>query len=118
MQYTDVRGYFTVTLGSLANGSYNYRVKGPKYLANAGTFTLAGNSHTNLEVGLMKAGDSNNDNVINIVDFNILKFVFGTGIHDPTYDDRADFTSDQVVTVIDFNLMKFNFGIQGVGPTP
>ena len=36
---TDSSGFFTVTL-SLPSGSYNWRAKGPKYLATAGTATL------------------------------------------------------------------------------
>src|SRR5437867_2547411 len=36
-QNTDASGYFTVTVDGLASGTYNYRVKGPKHLANAGT---------------------------------------------------------------------------------
>src|SRR5439155_24359365 len=34
-QNTDSSGFFTVSLGSLANGTYTWRVKGPKFLANS-----------------------------------------------------------------------------------
>ena len=40
---TDANGYFTVTT-NLPPGSYNYRVKNPKYLANSGTVTLSGSN--------------------------------------------------------------------------
>ncbi len=113
---TDMRGYFTVTVGAIPTGTYNYRVKNPKYLANSGTITLTGTLTTNLEMGLMRAGDANNDNVITILDFNILKNTFGRQIGDPGYDDRADFTGDQVVTVLDFNPLRGNFGVGGSPP--
>ena len=64
----------------------------------------------------MRVGDCNNDNVISILDFNILKSTYGMGIGDPGYDDRADFTGDQVVTILDFNLLKVNFGQSGAPP--
>jgi hypothetical protein len=67
-------------------------------------------------MGLMKAGDAVDNNVINTTDFNLLKLTFGKAIGDPGYDDRADFTGDQLVNTIDFNLMKNNFGQGGVGP--
>jgi hypothetical protein len=36
-QNTDATGHFTVPVSSLASGTYNWRVKGPKHLANSGT---------------------------------------------------------------------------------
>jgi len=118
-QNTDASGHFTVSVAGLASGTYNWWVKGPKYLANCGTVALSGAPLTNQEMGLMKVGDSNNDNSITISDFNILKNAFGTSVGDPNYDDRADFTGDQTVTISDFNLMKNNFGSAGCStPTP
>lgn len=115
-QTTNASGYFTVSVSGLPNGTYNWRVKGPKYLANTGTVSLAGAPVANLEIGLMKAGDANNDNIVNVADFNILRPTFGRQIGDPGYDDRADFTGDQRVTVTDFNLLKGNFGVSGAPP--
>jgi hypothetical protein len=66
-----------------------------------------------MDMGLMRAGDCNNDNVISILDFNILKGTFGKGAGDPGYDGRADFNGDNAVSVQDFNLQKNNFGQAG-----
>jgi hypothetical protein len=112
-QTTDVRGSFTVPVGSLASGTYTWRVKGPKYLANAGSISLTGEAVTQVDMGLMRAGDCNNDNIVSAVDFTILRNTFGKAVGDPGYDDRADFTGDQVVTVGDFNLLRSNFGFNG-----
>src|SRR5262245_56681302 len=54
-QDTDASGYFTVSVDGLASGTYDYRAKGPKYLANAGTVTLTGAPTTQLEIGTMTA---------------------------------------------------------------
>ncbi len=113
---TDSSGFFTVPVGSLAPGTYSWRAKGPKYLANAGTVALGGAPQTSMEMGLMRAGDANNDNLITIIDLNIMKLTFGLGAGDPSYDDRADFSGDQQVTGQDFNLLKINFGQGGAPP--
>lgn len=114
-QNTDASGFFTVPLGGLANGTYSWRVKGPKFLANMGSVNLAGGS-TSVEMGVMRTGDTNNDNAVNVADFNILKLTFGKTVGDPGYDARADFDGNDAVTVADFNLLKNNFGMGGASP--
>jgi hypothetical protein len=112
---TDPAGYFTVPVESLAGGSYAWRVKGPKYLANSGVLTLSGAS-TSVEMGLLKAGDANGDNLVNVSDFGILSPSFGRSSGQPGYDGRADFTGDLAVTIADFGLLKLNFGMAGAPP--
>ncbi len=99
-----------MSVGSLVSGTYNWRLKDPKYLANAGTVALTGAQVLSQEMGQMRAAGANNDNLVTMLDFNILKATFGRGIGDPGYDDRADFDGTQIVTVVDFNLLKLNFG--------
>lgn len=115
-QTTNANGSFTVSVSGLVNGTYNWRVKGPKFLANSGQVTLTGAPVTSVGMGLMQTGDCNNDNVVNATDFNILKNTFGMAIGTPSYDDRADFNGDNMVNVTDFNLMKVNFGQGGAPP--
>jgi hypothetical protein len=115
-QITDPSGFFTATVTGLPNGVYSWRVKSPKFLANSGTVNLAGATQTNVEMGLMRVGDCNNDNVINVQDFNILKTTFGKALGDPGYDPRGDLNGDNAVSVQDFNLQKSNFGMSGSPP--
>jgi hypothetical protein len=84
--------------------------------ANAQTLKRSNVETSNVEMGLMRTGDCNNDNVVNVSDFNILKSTFGKSQGDPGYDDRADFTGDHVVNVSDFNFQKANFGTSGSPP--
>ena len=116
LQTTDEYGHFTVSAGGLANGDYIWRAKGPQFLANAGTLTLTGAPIANLEVGLMRTGDANNDNVVNINDSNILRMSFGTACGDTRYNSAADFTGDCAVDIADFDLEKLNFGFGGAAP--
>ncbi len=125
---TDANGFFTVTVGNLANGSYSWRVKGPDgtiktlatdpcgFLANSGTLTLSGAQTTQQEMGLMLAGDADNNNIVNVSDDNILKNSYGRTVGQPGYDNRADFNGDHTVNVSDFNLMRGNFGHAGQPP--
>jgi hypothetical protein len=128
VQTTDSSGYFTASVSGLPNGPYNWRVKGPDgvaktlptdppgFLANTGTLTLTGAAATQVEMGLMKAGDSNNDNIVSVQDFNALKNTFGKSSGDPGYDRRADLNGDTAISVQDFNLQKGNFGQAGNPP--
>jgi len=115
-QTTNSSGYFTVSVGGLTSGTYSWRAKGSKHLANSGEVTLTGASVTNVEMGLLRAGDCDNNNVVGTSDFNIMKITFGKSQGDPGYDPRADFTNDNIVNLADFNLLKANFGQGGAPP--
>jgi hypothetical protein len=115
-QNTDSNGIVTYTMSSVPFGFYEWRAKSPKYLATSGMVGWTGACLTPLELGLLRAGDCNNDNVVNTVDFNILKATLGKALGDPGYDARADFTNDNVVNITDYNLLKINFGLSGSPP--
>jgi RHS repeat-associated protein len=111
---TDASGAFTVTLGSLPVGEYNWWVKGPQYLAKVGVVQLGGAPVTNVEMGTLQVGDANTDNLVDIADFGIVRASFGKSLGDTGYDGRADFNGDNTVDIVDFSLMRGNFG--GFGP--
>lgn len=113
---TDASGFFMVPVSTLPSGTYNWRVKGPQYLATCGTVALSGVPTTQQEMGLQSAGDCNNNNVVNITDFNILKNTFALSSGHSGFDARADFNGDGVVSVTDFSLLKNNFDQAGCSP--
>ncbi len=115
-QSTDASGFFTVSLGSLPAGAYEWRAKGPKYLAGSGVVNLVGAPGTQVEMGLMRAGDANNDNLVSVADANIVRRTFGLCIGDVGYDARGDFDNSNCVSVVDFNLLRSNFGFGGAPP--
>src|SRR5205823_3540292 len=112
---TDPNGNFTV-VADLPGGTYQWRVKGPNagpggnttpaWLANSGTLTLVRGASSTEEMGLMRAGDCNNDNVVNIQDVGILRNTFNKSPSDTGYDARADFNGDNMVNISDYNLLK------------
>jgi hypothetical protein len=104
---TDAGGFFTVTV-ALPNGAYSWWLKSPRNLANAGTLAITGGT-TNVEFGMMRGGDANNNDVIDAADFNMLKQQFGaTGS-----GMASDFNNDGIVNSLDFTLLKGNFGAAG-----
>jgi plastocyanin/subtilisin-like proprotein convertase family protein len=109
---TDQNGNFAITT-TAGPGTYNWWIKGRKWLANAGTLTLPASE--SVEFGTQRSGDANNTNIVNTIDFNILKTTFGKGQGDPGYDERADFNNDQLANSTDFNSLKANFGLAGAG---
>jgi hypothetical protein len=64
-------------------------------------------------MGLMRAGDADNNNLVTAVDFTILRNTFGLAQGNQNYDDRADFNGDQIVSSVDFTLIRNNFGTGG-----
>jgi hypothetical protein len=58
-------------------GTGTWWVWGPRYLATSGTLTLTGTAITHQELGLQRTGDVNNDNLVDITDFSLLRGSFG-----------------------------------------
>lgn len=110
---TDASGYFTVTAPSY--GTFDWRVKNAQTFASSGSVTLDAGT-TQQEMGLLREGDANNDNCVNVTDFNIIKNTFGKSVGDPGYDARADFNGDTTINVTDFSLLRNDFGQCGAAP--
>ncbi|MDZ4770348.1 MAG: hypothetical protein SGJ24_14580, partial [Chloroflexota bacterium] len=100
------------TYGALVPDNYSVWIKGAQTLAEL-TIVTMGAGNNALAMGLMRQGDANNDNVVNITDFSILAASFGKveGVTD--YDARADFSGDDNVNINDFSLLAANFGQSG-----
>jgi glucose/arabinose dehydrogenase len=113
---TDASGVFTVPVGALPGGVYTWWAKGPRSLAAAGAVTLSGAPVTQQEMGLQRAGDVDDNNLVDITDFTLLRSTFGPVCGQPVYDDRADFTGDCLVDITDFALLRGNFGQAGPPP--
>ena len=112
----DANGTFTVSVGALPSGTYTWWVKGASWLATSGTVALTGAPVTTQEMGLQRAGDVNDSNLVDITDFSLLRATFGKACGDPGYDGRADFTGDCLVDITDFTLQRGNFGQAGPSP--
>ena len=94
-------------------GVYSRQLRRYPYLT---TVTLTGRPTTLQELGTMRAGDVNDDNLVDSTDFTLLRARFGQACGSPTYDSRADFSSDCLVDITDFTLQRGNFGQSGAPP--
>ncbi len=120
---------FTESMGSGGNltlpatntfstGSYNIRVSSPQHLSRLFSgVTLAANTAVSLSTAL-KAGNLNNDNTIDSLDWSLMNPVWFTP--DTGNTGRADVNRSGSVTSIDFSFLARNWGVVGdfVVPTP
>lgn len=96
---------------SIALGTYKVLVKHPMYLQRAIDVTLTADQAETVPVLL--AGDVNNDNSVNILDYGLLSGSFFLNDGDPGYDNRADFNNDNSINILDYGLLSGNFFING-----
>jgi len=112
-QQTDAAGVFTLPVETLPGGVYTWWAKGPQFLATTGTVTLTGALVVTLDSGLQWVGDVNNDNLIDISDFTLLRASFGLACGALGYNAQADLNGDCLVDISDFTLLRGNFGQAG-----
>ena len=102
------------TIGGLPKKNYTLHIKSDKTLAaNVAADASAGNV-TGLQATLL-AGDANNDNACNVLDFGALVNAYGSrqSLASSGYDPAPDFNGDGSVDVLDFGLLVNNYGATG-----
>ena len=103
---TNTSGTATVSIATLSAGSYDIQIKPPGYLSKKLTNQNLSIS-TNLSFGELKAGDLNNDNLINSFDFAVLNSKWNG------QDPLADINQDTLVNTFDFAYLNSNWFLQG-----
>ena len=108
----DSAGGYTVI--GLPAAAYTVSIKGVKWLRKNISVDASAANVTNASVTLL-AGDANNDNSVNAIDFGILIAAFNSDSSLPGsgYDPAADFNCDGVVDSSDFGLLIGNYGRVG-----
>ena len=89
-------------------------IKGDKYLASRLPLDTTGGDVAGV-TALLRAGDANNDNLVDIIDFGVLVAAYNSDVGTPGsgYDFRADFNGDGFVDATDFGLLVGNYGTSG-----
>jgi hypothetical protein len=121
LTYTSTTGDFRGTIDAgttLPSGTYQVKVKTPTYLSTqiGSFFTLTQGQTTSLPTATLVVGDSNNDNQLNILDYNILLdcySVFEPAKNcDTTKQKSADLNDDGKVNTTDTTLWQRELSVQ------
>ena len=112
----------TIDMGTLASGNYNVKVKSDGYLRRfiPGIHQNVTSGQTyNLPAVNLVTGDINNDNAINILDYNILIScsIFSVDNRalcngNPQYAVLSDLEDNGVINQFDYNLFRRELSVQ------
>jgi hypothetical protein len=115
----DASGNFTVN--NVPPGTYHVRVKPAQSLSRqANGVNFPAGIPVGHNFGQLPTGDTDNNDLIDIVDFSLLRSVFGSsitcGVSNPSMVPCADYNGDGQVDIVDFSLLRSNFGTTGPQP--
>ncbi|MCL5439279.1 MAG: hypothetical protein M1268_04860 [Patescibacteria group bacterium] len=119
--YDSEDGHFkgTVELGSIQTGNYYIKVKTDKYLKRLmpGIHQITGGTTNTIPESMLVAGDIDNNNELNILDYNILISCLEdqNGNTPPTCGDnkeKTDLNDNGTVDIDDYNLFLRNLSVQ------
>lgn len=95
-------GNASFTVNGLAAGSYDFKIKTTRNISSKITNTVLTNP-ISLNFGILKAGDLNNDDIVNSLDFSLLNSKWLQA------DLIADINGDQIVNTIDYAILNGNW---------
>lgn len=104
-------------ISNVSSGIYNLSAKAPIFLSqNQVLIEVAENQTTsNINFNLL-GGDCDNNNVVSMMDFTILRAAYGSKVGDPKWDARADFNGNNQIDMMDFSILNSNYGKSGFEP--
>lgn len=101
-------------LTGIEPGTYDLTAKGMNSLrAKQPNITVAASQQTSGINFSLLGGDADNNNVVSLVDFAILRAANGTRPGDPKWDPRADFNGNNQIDLTDFAILRSNSGKSG-----
>ena len=116
-----------VNLGTISTGAYTVKVVSPNYLRKSypGIVSVTANQTITLPSISLVAGDSNNDNKLSILDYNIIIDCYSDltpprNCADSQKKQSSDLTDDGMINQFDYNLFLRELSVQGGdgGTTP
>ena len=104
----------TFSLTGIPGNAYTLHIKGDRWLAQ-NVSVDATNGDVSGVTATLKAGDANNDNMVDIADFGILVNAYNSKASIPGsgYDANADFNADGIVDIADFGILVNNYNASG-----
>jgi Synergist-CTERM protein sorting domain-containing protein len=108
---TNHNGEADITI-PLQNSGLTIWVKGERTLA-VSKYVGTVEHGSIIDVGMLRGGDGNGDNKVDLNDFNIFTSNYGRDPNSPGFNRLADFNNDGVVDLNDFNIFTNNYGMSG-----
>ncbi len=100
-------GYLNLFLGT-----YDARIRNLHTLRNVKrNVVIAG--PTTINMGTLLEGDANGDNMVNILDFGILRNSYFCDEGMSCFDPRADFDENNTINILDFGLLRGDYFMEG-----
>lgn len=104
-----------MTLVDIEPGNYDVAVKYPNCLQKIENLTLAVGANA-ATVGPLLTGDINDDNAVNIFDFQELVIPFSLSTGATGFNPLADLDGNGTINIFDFQELVINFGVLGENP--
>ena len=103
------------SISGIAAGTYDVAIKGAKNLRVVNSGVVIGGATAAPPDTLLLAGDADDSNTADVLDFGFLVNAYGSDSSVPIsgYDPTVDFNFDGVVDVLDFGLLVNNYGANG-----
>lgn len=112
---TDASGCYTIY--NVPAGTYTVVAKISRYLfSQKSDVVVNAGATTTLPEVVLRGGDANDDNVVDIFDLVILGLAYNSTPADPDWDARADINNDNAVNLWDLVLVGTNYN--RTAPTP
>ncbi|MBK8022952.1 MAG: hypothetical protein IPK19_16385 [Chloroflexi bacterium] len=114
--YLDHNGTFYLggnAIEGFPAGVYNIWVKHELSLSSSVANVTLLEGSNDVVIPILRMGDANGDNVINIQDFSLLAAAFGSSNGQAAYNPAVDFNGDSLVNIADFSLLAASFGQVG-----
>jgi len=103
------RGIGRAEICGLRLGEHEIKIKETRSLSNLALSVPIISTTNSIYMGVLKSGDANDDDIIDILDFGALAGAFGSYPGHLKWDPRADFDRNLVVNISDFGLLSLNF---------
>lgn len=97
----------------VADGTYDIRAKATHWLAQLRlNEIISGSELSGLDFSLRNA-DCNDDNAVDIADYAILSYSYGTSTGETNFDVMADLNGDESIDIADYAILSANYSASG-----
>ncbi len=113
---TELNSFHSYALSDLPLGNYDVYIKPVGILQLAFYAVEITEGPNTLAMPILKQGDLDNSNAINLFDISILSIGYNTSLGSPQYNPLSDFDCSGNINLFDVSIFSINFNQQGASP--